>query len=71
VVIETPSDAEVEAVLKEKPVLIGRASCTARGGAVPECDEGAGKAHHCQNSKWGKLRTFGGPCLCGCHSLKA
>ncbi len=43
--------------------------CQKHGGSAEPCDHGAGKAHHCIHSKWGKLATCGGPCACHpCHT---
>ena len=51
------------------PVVLNHpAPCAKQGGEFAECDTGPGKAHHCTNSKWGKVGTFGGPCRCyTCH----
>jgi hypothetical protein len=46
----------------------GPVYCSKHGGKLEPCDHGAGKAHHCQHSKWGALRTFNSPCACyECH----
>jgi hypothetical protein len=43
--------------------------CAKHGGCWPECDTGAGKAHHCANSGWGRRKLKHGPCSCvECHS---
>jgi hypothetical protein len=76
VTIKHPTEEEVAAALKSKAHLItpadpprtDQAPCVKRGGEVPECDTGRGKAHHCVNGKWGKRGVFSGPCGCPCHS---
>lgn len=42
--------------------------CEKHGGEIGPCDTGERRAHNCHHSKWGKLRTFDGPCAClECH----